>query len=76
MFVRQTTVSKIFNLTNQLNCIKRCGTDGVDVSFAKAGAMVIAPILSILYTACFILGVFSSNLKVAKIIRFSNLEKK
>ena len=74
MFLRQTTVSEIFNLINQLHCIKSCGADGVDVSFVKAGAVVIAPILShssqcMLYILC-----ISSNLKVAKIIRFSNLE--
>ena len=34
--------------------------------FVKTGAMVIAPILSVLYTACFKFGVFPSNLKIAK----------
>ena len=33
MFLRQTTVSEIFNLINQLNCNKSCGADGVDVFF-------------------------------------------
>ena len=36
MHLRQTTVSKIFNLMiNLLNCNKRCGPDGVDVFFCK-----------------------------------------
>ena len=68
MFLRHTTVSEIFNLINQLNCNKSCGADGVDVFFVKAGAIVIAPILSILFNACFKFGIFPSNLKVAKII--------
>ena len=40
MFLRQTTVLEIFHLINQLNCNKRCGADGVDVSFVKVGAMI------------------------------------
>ena len=36
--------------------------------FVKTGAMVIAPILSVPYNACFKFGVFSSILKIAKII--------
>ena len=36
--------------------------------FVKTGAMVIAPILSVLYKACFKFCVFSSNLKIAQII--------
>ena len=31
MFLHLTTVSKIFNLINQLNCNKSFGADGVDV---------------------------------------------
>ena len=53
MFFRQVTVSEIFNSINQLNWCKSCGADGVYVSLVKAGAMVIAPILSILFNACF-----------------------
>ena len=68
MFLHHTTVSEIFNLINQLNCNKSCGADGVDIFFVKAGAIVIAPILSILFNACFKFGIFPSNLKVAKII--------
>ena len=68
MFLRQTTVSEIFNLINQLNCNKSCGADGNDVFFVKTGAMVIAPILSVLYNTCFKFGVFSSNPELAKII--------
>ena len=68
MFLCQTTVSDIFNLINQLNCIKSYGADGVDVFFVKTGAMVIARILSVFYNSCFKFGVFPSNLKIAKII--------
>ena len=68
MFLRQTTVSEIFNLIKQLNCNKSCGADGVDNFFVKTGAMVIAPILSVCYNACFKFSVFPSNLKTAKII--------
>ena len=38
------------------------------IFFLMAGAIVIAPILSILFNACFKFGIFPSNLKVAKII--------
>ena len=38
------------------------------VFFVKAEAMVIATILFIFFNACFKLGVFPSNLKVANII--------
>ena len=68
MFFCQTTVSEIFNLINQLNSSKSCRADGVDVLFVKTGAIVITPILYVLYNACFKFGVFSSNLKTAKII--------
>ena len=76
MFLRHTTVSEIFNRINQLNCNKSCGADGVDVFFVKAGAIVIAPILSILFNVCFKFGIFPSNLKVAKIIPVFNSGEK
>ena len=66
--MRQTTVSKIFNLINHLNCNKSCGADGIDVSFVKAGAMVIISTLSILFNVCFKFGVFPSILKTVKVI--------
>ena len=68
MFLCQITVSEIFDLIDLLNCNKSCGADGVDVFFVKTGAIVIAPILSVLCNACFKFGVFPLNLKIAKII--------
>ena len=64
MFLRETTVSEIFNLINQLNRNKSCCAVGLDAFFfVKAGAMVVAPVLSILYNASFKLVYFLQFLK-------------
>ena len=76
MFLCPTTVSEIFNLINQLNGNKRCSADGVDVFFVKAGAVVIAPILSILFNTCFKFGVVPSIFEVANVFLFLNVKKK
>ena len=76
--MRQTTVSEIFNLINQLNCNKKYYAVWKKkcVFLGKAGAMVFAPILSILFNACFKFGVFPSILKVAKVILAFKSEEK
>ena len=67
MLLRQTTISEIFNLINQLNCNKSCGADGVGV-FCKGWSDGDRYCIVHFFNACFKLGVFPSNLKVAKII--------
>ena len=42
---------------------KSCNADEVDVSFVKAGAVIMAFILFILSNPCLKFGAFSSNLK-------------
>ena len=68
MFLRPTSPTEIYNVIFQLNSNKSCGFDGINANFVITASEVLSPISSILINACFDLGVFSSVLKIAKVI--------
>ena len=68
MFFSPVISMEVYNIINLLNPNKSCGPDSVDVKYLRSAAVVITPVLVLLCNACLTLGVFSSCLKISKII--------
>ena len=68
MFFSPVTSMEVYNTINLLNSNKSCGSDGIDVTYLRSAAAVIAPVLALLCNACLTFGIFPSCLKISKVI--------
>ena len=68
MFLRPTCATEILRIINQMNLNKSCGSDGINAKFIIFAAEVLAPVLALLFNACFDYGLFPSCLKIAKVV--------
>ena len=68
IYLEPPQIDKIFKIILSLNPKKSCGYDNISNVFIRAAASELSPILTDFFTFSFNKGLFSSSLKIAKVV--------
>ena len=60
--------AEIYNIINSLDTSKACGHDNIPPYFLRVGSEILAPILALLFSYVFELGIFPKVFKTAKVV--------
>ena len=68
IFLHKITEAEVFKLINEINVNKSVGVDEIPPKVLKWGIASYTPLLTKLFNACFLEGVYPDQLKVAKVV--------